>query len=123
MAHGHGLRALDHGSAAGAFFTEQEYSRSPAYLRRSAYGSASTALMPTVILSGSEHHTAAAFHHEAAGRHHATASEHSRAEHYIRAYHVTNSALDHGKQGLFHNDQAALHYVEHNGSHPSAELV
>jgi hypothetical protein len=122
-AHGHALRALEHGQAASTRYEEHEGSPWPGYLTRSPDKSPSTAVASPPNLSGAAHHAVAAGHHEAAERHHAQAGAHSGADHFIRANHETNKALDHGKHALFHGDQAAMHHMEHYGGHPSAELV
>jgi hypothetical protein len=122
-AHGHALRALEHGHAAITFYTEHEGSPLPGYLARSSDKSASTALASPINLSGTAHHSVAAEHHDAAGRHHAQAGAHCSAEHYIRANHETKSALDHGKRAIFHGDQAAMHHMEQCGSNPSTEIA
>ena len=122
-AHGHALRALEHGQAASASYAEQDGSPLPGYLTRPSGSSQTTAVGSPANLDGTAHHAVAAEHHDAAGRHHAQAGAHRSAEHYIRASHKTKKALDHGKHAIFHGDQAALHHMEHYGSHPSAELV
>jgi len=122
-AHGHGLRALEQGQAASAFYAEHAGSPLPGYLARSSDSSTSTALASPIALGVAAHHVIAADHHEAAEQHHEQAEKHCDAEHYVRACHETKSALDHGKHALFHGDQAAMHHMEHYGSHPSAELV
>jgi hypothetical protein len=122
-AHGHALRALEYGQAAGTRYAEHDGSRLPSYLTRSSDKSLSTAVASPLSLSGTEHHVVAAEHHEAAERHHALAGAHCSAEHYVRANHETKNALDHGRHALFHGDQAAVHHMEHYGIHPSAELV
>ena len=71
----------------------------------------------------SAHHAAATDHHDAAARQHENARKHSDAEHYVRANHATKEALKHTEHALFHADQGAMHYMEHYGSHPSAELA
>ena len=122
-AHCHGLRALEHGQAASAFYAEHAATPLPGYLARSSDISTSTALASPITLGVVDHHVIAANHHEAAEQHHEQAEKHCDAEHYVRACHETKNALDHGKHALFHGDQAALHHMEHYGSHPSAELV
>jgi len=122
-AHGHALRALEHAQLASACYAEYEGSPLPGYLARSSDKLTSKALALPISLSGSGHHAAAAGHHDAAERHHVQAGTHSGADHYVRACHETRNALDHGKHALFHGDQAAMHHMEHYGSHPSAELV
>lgn len=122
-AHGHALRALEYGKAVSTRYAEHEGSPLPSYLTRSLDKSVSTAVALPLSLSGAAHHAVAAEHHEAAEQHHARAGAHCSAEHYIRANHETNNALDHGRHALFHGDQAAMHHMEHYGSHPTAELV
>jgi hypothetical protein len=122
-AHGHALRALEHGQAASALYAAHEGSPLPNYLSRSAGESGSTAVAPPKVLTMAEHQTIAADHHDAAARHHENARKHSDAEHYVRANHATKEALKHTEHALFHADQAAMHYMEHYGSHPSAELA
>jgi len=122
-AHGHALRALEHGQAASALYAAQEGRPLPNYLSRSAGGPESTAVASPKVLTVAEHHTIAADHHDAAARHHEQAKEHSDAEHYVRASHATKEALKHTEHALFHADQAAMHHMEHYGSHPSAELA
>ncbi|MDR3515253.1 MAG: hypothetical protein P4M00_05515 [Azospirillaceae bacterium] len=122
-ARGHALRALEEGQAASRCYAEHKGSPLPSYLTRSSDTPASTAVALPLSLSATAHHIVAAEHHEAAARHHAKAAAHCSAEHYIRANHETNKALDHGIHALFHADQAAMHHMEHYGNHPSAELV
>ena len=122
-AHGHAHRALEHGQAASACYASHEGSPLPNYLNRPADRLASTAVASPKILTGTEHHTIAADHHLAAGHHHALAGKHCDAEHYVRANHATKDALKHGKHALFHSNQAAMHHMEHYGSHPTAELA
>ena len=122
-AHGHALWALEQGQAASAYYAEQADSPLPSYVARSLENATSTAVATPRTLNGPAHHDVAADHHDAAGRHHLQAAAHRSAEHYIRACHQTRNALDHGKHAIFHGDQAAKHYTEHYGSHPSAELV
>ena len=122
-AHGHALRALEHGQAASALYAAHEGSPLPGYLSRSTGGSESTAVASPKVLTVAEHHTIAADHHDAAALHHQAAREHGDAEHYVRANRATNEALKHTEHALFHADQAAMHHMEHYGSHPSAELA
>ena len=122
-AHGHALRALEHGQAASTSYAAHEGSPLPTYLSRSTGESGSTAVASPKVLTMAEHHTIAADHHDAAARHHENARTHSDAEHYVRANHATKEALRHTEHALFHGDQAAMHHMEHYGSHPSAELA
>lgn len=122
-AHGHALRAQEHGRAASACYSQHEDSPLPSYLMRSSDQPASTAVAFPVDLDGAEHHVVAAEHHAAAGRHHAQAGTHCGAEHHIRANHETKIALDHGKHAIFHGDQAALHHMEHCGIPAASETV
>jgi hypothetical protein len=96
----------------------------PTYLSRSSEeSSVSTAVASPIILTVTEHHAIAADHNDAAARHHEQAKKHSDAEHFVRANHATREALKHTEHALFHADQAAMHHMEHYGSHPSAELA
>jgi hypothetical protein len=122
-AHGHALRALEHGQAASTRYADHGGSPLPGYLARAADKPGTTAVAAPLDLGVMAHHAVAAEHHEAAERHHAQAGTHGGADHYIRALHETRSALDHGQHALFHGAQAAVHHMEHYGSHPSAELV
>ena len=122
-AHGHALRALEHGQAASALYAAHDGSPLPNYLGRTSEHSRSTAVAAPADLTGWALHLVAADHHEAAARHHEKAAQHSEAEHYVRAAHETHNALDHGKHALFHDDRAAMHHMEHYGCHPWAELV
>jgi hypothetical protein len=122
-AHGHALRALEHGQAASIRYATYESSPLPGYLSRSSGMSATTSVASPIILTGTEHHAVAANHHDAAGQHHERAGKHNAAEHYVRANHATKEALKHSDHALFHADQAAMHHMEHYGSHPSAELA
>jgi hypothetical protein len=121
-AHGHALRALEHGQAARALYAAQEGSPLPKYLSRSAGESETTAVASAKVLTVAEHHSIAADHHDAAAQHHETARKHGDAEYYVRANHATKEARVHSEHALFHADQAAMHHMEHYGSHPSAEL-
>jgi hypothetical protein len=120
-AHGHALRAMEHGQTASAHYVAHEHSPLPNYLTRSSGEPMSTALASRIILTVAEHHAIAADHHDASGLHHAQAGKHSVAEHYIRANHATKEALKHGEHALFHADQAAMHHMEHYGSRSRAE--
>ncbi len=122
-AHGHALRALEHGQAASARYAAHEGSPLPGYLSRAANKPTSTSLAFPITLNGTDHHAVAADHHAAAGLHHEKAGEHSAAEHYVRAKHATNEAVKHTEHALFHADQAAMHHMEHYGGRPSAELA
>jgi hypothetical protein len=115
-AHGHELRALEHGQSASEVYARHEGSPLPGYLTRSPDKPQSTAVAAHLSLSGAAHHVAA-------GQHHAQAETHCSAEHYIRANHETQKALGHGKHAIFHADQAALRHMEQYGHHPAAELV
>jgi hypothetical protein len=72
-AHGHALRASEHGQAARELYAAQEGSPLPRYLTRASVQPVSTALSAPAVLDGPAHHAAAAAHHEAARRHHAQA--------------------------------------------------
>jgi hypothetical protein len=122
-ADGHALRALEHGQAARALYAAHEDRPVPNYLSRSAGEFGSTAVASPKVLTLAEHHTIAADHHDAAAQHHELARKHSDAEHYVRANHATKEALKHTEHALFHAGQAAMHHMEHYGSHPSAELA
>lgn len=123
IARGHELRAVEHGHAASALYAEHEGRPLPGYLARAPDQPPSTAVAAPLHLSGAAHHTAAAEHHDAATQHHTQAGAHCSAEHYVRANHETQKALDHGKHALFHADQAALQHMEQHGSHHEAERV
>ena len=122
-AHGHALRAMEHGQAASLCYAAHEGSPLPGYIRRHSDNSTTTALDFPISLQGTACHYVAADHHDAAGRHHEQAGKHCDAEHFVRAAHETKLALDHGRHALFHGDQSAMHHMEHYGSHASAELV
>jgi hypothetical protein len=122
-AHGHALRAMEHGQAARACYAEYERNPLPNFLNRTSAESVTQALTSPIELSGSACHAVAADHHHAAVRHHGQAGVHCDAEHYVRAHHETENALNHGKHALFHADQAALRHTEHYGNRASAELV
>jgi hypothetical protein len=122
-AHGHALRAMEHGQAVSAYYAGHDGSPLPGYLTRPPDNPVSTAITSPVNLGITEHHSVAATHHDAAQRHHLQAGTHASAEHYIRANHETKYALDHGRHALFHDDQAAMLHTEHCGRHPSAELT
>src|SRR5580704_728316 len=68
-AHGHALRALEHGQAASIRYATYESSPLPGYLSRSCGMSATTSVASPIILTGTEHHAVAANHHDAAGQH------------------------------------------------------
>nr|WP_294515966.1 hypothetical protein [uncultured Rhodopila sp.] len=122
-AHGHAVRAMEHGQAASAYYAGHQGSPLPGYLTRPSDKPVSMAVASPISLTGAEHHVAAAVHHDAAGQHHAKAGTHRSAEHYIRANHETNNGIDHGKHALFHGDQAATDHMEQFGSHSFAELA
>ncbi len=122
-AHGHALRAQEHGQAASAAYAAHEGNPVPAYLSRTNGASVSTAVATPIILSALKHHEVAAGHHDAAGDHHARAESHSDAGHFVRACLATKEAIKHGAHGLFHAEQASMHHMEHYGAHPSAELA
>jgi hypothetical protein len=112
VAHGHSLRALEHGQAALACYIEHEGVPLPSNWTRSHGAAISTAMTLPKNLTSIEHHANAAEHHDAARRHHLLAEKHSLAgkhsgpDHYVRASHETKCAVDHGKHALFHGDQA-----------------
>jgi hypothetical protein len=117
-ARAHALRALEDGQAASARYTEQEFAPLPFYLKNPAdHPPACSA----ADLDGSALHTVAAEHHDAAVLHHALAKTHRGAAHYIRANTETRKALDHGKHAIFHDDAAAMYYMERRSFHPAAE--
>ena len=122
-AHGHALRALEHGQAASARYAAHEGCPLPNYLSRSTGEFESMAVTTPKVVTMTEHHTIAADHHDAAALHHETARKHCDAEHDLRANHATKEALKHTEHALFHAAQAAMHHMEHYGSHPSAELA
>ena len=122
-AHGHALRALEHGHAASALYAAFDGSPLPNFLSRSSGEAGSTAVASPLDLTITERHGIAADHHDAANQHHGKAREHSVAQHYVRANHATKEAVKHTEHALFHADQAAMHHMEHYGSHPSAELA
>lgn len=122
-AHGHALRALDHGQAASIRYAAHEGNPVPNYLGRPRGTSGSTELASPIALTAPKHHDIAAGHHDAAWEHHVHAERNNDAEHYVRACHATKEALKHGEHALFHAGQAAMHHMEHYGSHPSAELA
>ena len=122
-AHGHALRALEQGKVAGDWYGPQAGKKLPGADRQTPSATASTTLDQPIKLSEAARHLVAADHHQAAQQHHGQAETHANAEHYVRAAHETRHALDHAKHALFHGDEAALHHMEHYGSHPSAEIV
>jgi len=121
VAHGHELRAMEHGQEARAAYARHEGSPLPGYLARAT--PQSTAVAAPQRLTGAEHHVAAAGHHDAASQRHVKAGAHGSADHHIRAHHETQKALDHGKHAIFHADQAALAHMELYGCQPEADTI
>ncbi len=74
-AHGHALRALEHGQAASEVYAGQEGSGSqlPGYLSRAVDKSPSSVLASPITLDDAGHHVVAAQHHDAAVQHHTKA--------------------------------------------------
>jgi hypothetical protein len=96
LAHGHGLRAIERGYEASAYYA---------------------------TLNVSEHHAAAADHHEQAARHHGQAAKHRDEKDFALAAHEAQIAHGHAQHSVFHDNEAAKHHVEHYGkSGPTAEI-
>jgi hypothetical protein len=93
VAHAHGLRAIERGNQASAYYA---------------------------TLSVAEHHAAAADHHEQAARHHAQAAKHREDADYVLAAHEARIASSHAQHSVFHDNEAAKHHVEHFGKSGSS---
>jgi len=64
------------------------------------------------ILTGTEHHMAAAQHHEQAASHHRLASKHYAEKDYAHAAHQALIAHGHTKQAVRHGNEATKYHLE-----------
>jgi len=67
----------------------------------------------TRILTGAEHHTAAAKHHEQAASHHRQASRHYSEKNYDKAAHQGLIGHGHSQRAIRHGNEATKYHVEH----------
>jgi hypothetical protein len=127
VAHGHALLALKYGDEARAQYAGHHLSELP----RPSDPAPPIALRPLEIvgtpregLSNAEHHSAAATHHGQAASHHEEAARLCGEKDHARAAHEAQMAHRHAHYSLFHDDEAAMHHVEHYGkSGQSAEIA
>jgi hypothetical protein len=127
VAHGHALRALRSGNDARLHYATHHLSN----VTRAADPVAPAVRAPLEIvgsapaaLSAAEHHAAAATHHEQAARHHTEAARLAGNEKDAAAGHEAQTAHRHVHYSVFHDDEAAMHHVEHYGkSGQSAEIA
>jgi hypothetical protein len=67
------------------------------------------------LLTGTEHHVAAAAHHEQAALHHRLASQHYTEKDYAHAAHQALIAHGHMQQAVRHGNEATKYHVEQHG--------
>jgi hypothetical protein len=124
IAHGHGLRAIDQGNAAGKYYAGQDGGLLGKYPEPIPLSPGKALETMDIKLSGSEHHAAAADDHEHAAQHHLQAAKHLDEKDYELAAHEAQIAHRRAHFSIFHDDEAAMHHVEHYGkSGQSAEIV
>jgi len=124
IAHGHALRAIDHGNQAGKYYAGQDGSLLQKYPEPVPLAPAKAVEAAETDLSGSQHHAAAADEHEQAAEHHAQAAKRLDEKDYELAAHEAQMAHRHAHYSIFHDDEAAMHHVEHYGkSGQSAEIA
>ena len=68
----------------------------------------------TRILTGTEHHLAAAEHHEKAAAHHRSASQCYAQQDYAQAAHRALIAHGHTQQAVRHGNEATKYQLEHD---------
>jgi hypothetical protein len=124
VAHVHGLQAAERGFEASRSYTRQnggDSSWSSELPSQASDGKLEEVTKPA--RGGKLHHEAAAEHHEQAKVHHHRAREKIGEEDLAGAAQESEIAESHARQAIFHDDEAAKHYVEHySESGPSAEL-
>ncbi len=69
----------------------------------------------TRILTGTEHHVAAAEEHEKAALHHRRASQHYAEKDYAHAAHQALIAHGHTQRAIRHGNEATKYHVEQHG--------
>ncbi len=112
VAHGHALRAIDHGNAA----TRDESGR----------GAPPASFLDArkTPRDGALYHAAAAEHHQQAEIHHGKAATHAAANDLSQEAEESLQAHHHAHEAMFYGDEAARHHVEHYGrAGPTAELL
>ncbi len=67
------------------------------------------------LLTGTEHHVAAAEHHDKAAVHHRRASQHYAEKDYAHAAHQALIAHGHTQQAVWHGSEATKYHVEQHG--------
>ena len=126
-AHGHALLALKYGDEARSHYATHHLGDLPRPADpgpRAALRSLEVVGAPADGLDAAEHHAAAATHHEKAAQHHHEAAKLCDDKDYARAAHEAQMAHRHAHYSIFHDDEAAMHHVEHYGkSGQSAEIT
>ena len=127
IAHGHALLGLKYGDEAWAHYAGHHLSDLP---KPSDPGPSVAVRSLGVVettpgeISGAAHHAAAATHHEQAAHHHQEAAKLCGEKDDARAPHEAQMAHRHAHYSFFHDDEAAMHHVEHYGkSGQSAEIA
>jgi hypothetical protein len=127
VAHGHALLGLKYGDEARLHYAGHHLSDLP----KPSNPGPSVAIMSADVIGISPdgigtaaHHAAAATHHEQAAHHHQEAARLCGEKDYARAAHEAQMAHRHAHYSIFHDDEAAMHHVEHYGkSGQSAEIA
>jgi len=127
VAHGHALLGLKYGGAAHGHYAGHHLTDLPKPSDsgpRVAIRSAEVVGMSPDGIGSAAHHVAAATHHEQAARHHLEAARLCAEKDYARAAHEAQMAHRHAHYSIFHDEEAAMHHVEHYGaSRQSAEIA
>jgi hypothetical protein len=127
VAHGHALSGLKYGEEARTHYAGHHLSDLP---KPSDPGSHIAIRSADVVgvspdgIGSAAHHAAAATHHEQAARHHQEAARLCGEKDFALAAHEAQMAYRHARYSIFHDDEAAMHHVEHYGkSGQSAEIA
>ncbi len=121
LAHGHALHAVRQGDEARSLYAPHHLSTWTPPADPGADGSKSGESVPSAIVP---RHAAAERYHTQAALHHKQAAMLFIERQYARAAHEAQMATRHAHHSIFHEDEAALHYIEHYGkSGQSAEII
>jgi hypothetical protein len=126
IAHAHALHALRQGDEARTHYAEHHLSdlTIPSDPGQPGVRLGEVIGAPAMASNSAAHHAAAGLHHEQAAQHHKNAARLCNEQQYARAAHEAQMAHRHAHYSIFHDDEAAMHHVEHYGkSGQSAEIL